>query len=277
VTAVKTQKPPRPGQIQICLDGRVLDSSYWDAYASVDLPDATQFDGRVCIDTTLGTFVRASGGAWGALGGGGVAMAGDVTGTNAASVVTRASTTWAQTGSITIAVTANTDDWAPAGLSGASVIRVNPNSGWIITGLTGGSDGRLITIINISTHTVRFANNSGSSTAANTFKMPDAVNLGPNCSMTLRYDGTLSRWTLFSRDGTVTGNEDSGAGTFAMAIGYQAGPQTLSHGNNVTCLGYQAGTQLSSGADNTAVGSQCCPFLTTGRATPRSARRTAAA
>ncbi|MCC6989956.1 MAG: hypothetical protein IT181_13205 [Acidobacteria bacterium] len=105
-------------------------------------------------------------------------------------------------------ITADQNDYAPTGFSTANVVRIahnNAGASRSITGLAGGTAGRLVTLCNINTaasESFTFTNESGSSTAANRFA---AVNGGPLASLTpgaclsLWYDGTISRWRAFSK------------------------------------------------------------------------------
>lgn len=90
-------------------------------------------------------------------------------------------------------LTGNTNDWAPTGLSGASRIRFSTDARRNITGLTGGSDGRRVTLHNIGTFPACFKIDDGAtSTAANRFAF--ACTLGGGQSMEIEYDGTTARW-----------------------------------------------------------------------------------
>lgn len=106
-------------------------------------------------------------------------------------------------GSISPAALSGTNNnYAPAGFATAAVIRQDVSAAATITGLAGGVDGMIVTFINISNSdpkTLGFANESGSSTAANRFTLPDATTWvvgSESGAATFRYDGTTSRWTL---------------------------------------------------------------------------------
>ncbi|MBT8410223.1 MAG: hypothetical protein KJP02_00305, partial [Octadecabacter sp.] len=89
--------------------------------------------------------------------------------------------TLAITGDITpTALAANTDDYAPAGLAGASVVRISSGSSdYNVTGLTTGSDGRVVIAYNIGTGTITFTAEDASSAAANRFGFGGDVVVGP--------------------------------------------------------------------------------------------------
>ena len=101
----------------------------------------------------------------------------------------------------------NVNDYNPAGLARPwRCASAAVPSDRTITGLAGGSDGRIITITNIgATNSLVLANESGSSTAANRFLIPANTTLPVNTSLAFRYDGTSSRWRPWSRALSDTG------------------------------------------------------------------------
>jgi len=92
---------------------------------------------------------------------------------------------------------ANTDNWAPTGLSGASVIRATTDASRNLTGLTGGATGRVILLCNVGGFNLVLKHDA-TSTAANRFYGPGSadVTLTPNKSAWLFYDATSSRWRI---------------------------------------------------------------------------------
>jgi len=108
-----------------------------------------------------------------------------------------------ETGAITppALIDGNTDDYAPTGFVDTAIIMqaIDPTSGSILKGLAGGADGRKVTIFNLDTSAYfTLANQASSSTAANRFLLPSAADLvvAPSSAVTLRYDGSVSRWRL---------------------------------------------------------------------------------
>lgn len=100
---------------------------------------------------------------------------------------------------------ANTNDWAPTGLSGAVIIRMSTDASRNLTGLTGGADGRLMIIENIGTHDVVFKDLVTSS-ASNQFSLGGAdVTLTAKKTLLFFYDGTLSKWMLIGGTGSGSG------------------------------------------------------------------------
>lgn len=104
----------------------------------------------------------------------------------------------------TLSTTPN-NNYNPTGLSTASVIRLTSSANVEITGLQGGTEGRIITLFNANTNSfyMDLRGENGLSTAANRFKFIDGYAstadcyLNPNQSVTLQYSGTLSRWVAF--------------------------------------------------------------------------------
>jgi hypothetical protein len=127
------------------------------------------------------------------------ALTGDATASENSNAVTvvQASGAWATPGDISASITSDVNGWNPAGLSGASVIRVSSNAdGWNITGLAGGADGRRITLANVGSYYISILNNSGSSSAANRFFTPggNPIYLPASGAIELCYDATSARW-----------------------------------------------------------------------------------
>ena len=101
------------------------------------------------------------------------------------------------------AITGSNNDYAPTGLSGADTIRQALSAAATLTGLTGGTANRILTIVNIATvaaQTLTLSHESGSSTAANRFNLPNALNwiIPIGGAAQFWYDGTSSRWRLFA-------------------------------------------------------------------------------
>lgn len=93
---------------------------------------------------------------------------------------------------------ANTNNWAPTGLSGASVIRFSTDARRNITGLTGGEDGREITLHNVGTFPAAFKYEDSNSTDVNRFAFGHTVSGGH--SIVLQYDATSERWRCKSKE-----------------------------------------------------------------------------
>lgn len=95
----------------------------------------------------------------------------------------------------------------------AEVLRIDLNAAHSITGLTGGVKGRFLEIVNISSYNLTLVHESGSSSAANRFKIPGSENivLFPTARVRLYYDSTQQRWLIQDKP--------SWMGTYGMSFG----------------------------------------------------------
>ncbi len=91
-------------------------------------------------------------------------------------------------------ITANQNDYSPTGLSTAAVLRLSTDASRNITGITGGADGRLLTLFNIGSFPVVLKTADTGSSAANRFDFDTDVTLQPDQGIILLYDSTDSRW-----------------------------------------------------------------------------------
>jgi len=93
-----------------------------------------------------------------------------------------------------------------------SLVRLTGASAQSITGIAGGTDGRVLTIINAGSQTATLANQSASSAAANRIITGTGANLtlASDASINLVYDSGASRWR-------VVGGTGSGSTTTAMS------------------------------------------------------------
>ncbi len=99
-------------------------------------------------------------------------------------------------------ITSNQNDYAPTGLSTASVLRLDIDADRTITGITGGSDGRILVINNVNTggFTLTLTHEDAASAVANEIRCGNNTDLRipVNASAVLIYDGTDSRWRVVS-------------------------------------------------------------------------------
>lgn len=104
-------------------------------------------------------------------------------------------------------ISSDQDDYAPAGIENASIIRVNANSVVNLNGLTGGYDGRRIVLVNIGSQPITLVNQAGTSLAANRiFTGTSNTTIVGNNSASLIYDGTSGFWRVFAgTGGAITG------------------------------------------------------------------------
>jgi hypothetical protein len=95
-------------------------------------------------------------------------------------------------------ITADENDYNPTGLSTASVLRLDVDADRSITGLSGGADCRVITVLNISTFIITLSKEDTNSNAANRFDFDANIVLLPKRAATLWYDSTASRWKFMN-------------------------------------------------------------------------------
>jgi len=98
-------------------------------------------------------------------------------------------------------ITATQDNYNPSGLSTATVLRLATDATRTITGLAGGSDGRIIVIHNVGANAIVLGDEAAGSTAGNRFALSGAVTLLADQSALLQYDSTTSRWRMIGGTG----------------------------------------------------------------------------
>lgn len=110
------------------------------------------------------------------------------------------------TGVISPAVlSANQDNYNPAGGGAASEWRLDLSADVDITGIAGGVAGRILVTSNVSaSNYVRFLGevSSTASTAANRLDIQGIIALGPRQTAFWKYDGVASRWKLLAMTGS---------------------------------------------------------------------------
>lgn len=104
-------------------------------------------------------------------------------------------------------ITADKNNYAPTGLSGANIMRLSTDASRTITGLEALRRSRLLIICNVGSFDIVLADSSGSSTAGNRFALSSDMTLNPDESVTLWYDLATSRWRA------LTQPQIAGAGT----------------------------------------------------------------
>ncbi|MCK1543438.1 hypothetical protein IVB12_16090 [Bradyrhizobium sp. 179] len=93
-------------------------------------------------------------------------------------------------------ITGLANDYAPAGIDKATVLRVSTNNPQTMTGLTGGANGRVLVMMNVGANDLTLEDEGGPSAAANRFRLMSNMTLPANGSILLVYDGTISRWRV---------------------------------------------------------------------------------
>jgi hypothetical protein len=95
-------------------------------------------------------------------------------------------------------ITANQNDYAPTGAATASVLQLTSDASRTISGLAGGAEGRVVSVVNIGSQPIALTDESTSSSAANRFTLGGTLTIAAKQAAMLRYDGTASRWRLMS-------------------------------------------------------------------------------
>lgn len=119
--------------------------------------------------------------------------------TAAAGFAALAATSIAFTGDISPAqITGNQNNYNPTGLATASRLRISSDTYRQITGLAGGTDGRVLFITNVGASQIDLVEQSGSSDAVNQFRTVGAAwaQLLPGATVILIYDGTSALWDV---------------------------------------------------------------------------------
>jgi hypothetical protein len=93
-------------------------------------------------------------------------------------------------------ITANQNDYNPAGLANATILRLSTDAARNVTGLQGGLAGRPILIINTGAFDLVLKDADAGSTAANRFDIGGDLLLATKQGCALVYDATSSRWRL---------------------------------------------------------------------------------
>jgi len=100
------------------------------------------------------------------------------------------------TGVITpTALAADTNNWAPTGLSAARIIRASASSAISLTGITAQATGRELLLENVGTSNITLLPNNTNSSAANRFSLPIPYVLQPGQAI----DFGLNRWPAIAR------------------------------------------------------------------------------
>ncbi len=118
-------------------------------------------------------------------------------------------------------ITADQNDYNPTGLSTTSVLRLSTDASRNVTGLAGGSDGRIVAMVNVGTNNLVLKDASAASSAANRFAFGADLTLAAKQSVIVWYDATDQRWKLLAAPGSGGGTIDfsSISGTAAIAQG----------------------------------------------------------
>lgn len=98
--------------------------------------------------------------------------------------------------SITGTMTGNTNDFAPTGLSGTSMLRITSTGNYKLSGIVAPSPAsiKLLFVVNVGTNNITFQDNSASSLAANRFLMGGNKSVQSNEGILFFYDDISLKW-----------------------------------------------------------------------------------
>lgn len=105
---------------------------------------------------------------------------------------------------------ADQNDYAPSGLAGANVLRLSTDASRSLSGLAGGTAGRIVVIQNIGGNALLLRNENAASSAANRFALFADITLGANQCALLQYDAGASRWRALAAPG-ASGSSGGGS------------------------------------------------------------------
>jgi hypothetical protein len=95
-------------------------------------------------------------------------------------------------------ITANQNDYNPAGIATAAVLQLSSDASRTLSGLAGGAEGRVVSLVNIGGQPIVLPDESTSSSAANRFALGTSLTVAARQAAMLRYDGTAARWRLIA-------------------------------------------------------------------------------
>lgn len=96
-------------------------------------------------------------------------------------------------------ITADQNNYDPTSFAApyGVALRLTSDAARVITGLTGGLDGRVVIVINVGGFNITLSDENASSSAANRFALTADRVLAPDDAVPLWYDSTSSRWRAF--------------------------------------------------------------------------------
>lgn len=110
-------------------------------------------------------------------------------------------------------ITSNQNDYNPTDLATSSVLRLSTDASRNLTSIAGGSDGRVLLILNIGSNNLVLKDDDGATgTAANRFALSGDVTLAGDQGAIIWYDSTSSRWRIFATSAALGGSPTGSAG-----------------------------------------------------------------
>lgn len=118
---------------------------------------------------------------------------------DAATGATKVNAAFHLTGAVSPAtLEADADDFNPAGLAAAGILRIGADAPRTVTGLSGGGAGRMLALVNTGAHPITLKEADSASSAENRFAFGADVVLAAEQSALVWYDADDSRWRLLA-------------------------------------------------------------------------------
>lgn len=122
-------------------------------------------------------------------------------------------------------LTANQNDYSPAELATAAVLRLSADASRSISGLAGGSEGRLLVLRNVGSFDIVLKDASTLSAAANRLVLGGDLTIRAGLACILQYDASLARWVCIAV--VAPASNQAADGTAALpAFAFNADPDT---------------------------------------------------
>lgn len=138
---------------------------------------------------------------------------------------------------ITPSLSADTNDWAPTGYLTATSFLVSATGGWNVTGIAGGTNGRILLVFNVDVaNTFTIKANNGSSLPENRIQCGTDLNLAPGTGCLLYYETNGSFWRLIGGG--------SGGGGVSNAYGSMTDGTTIANASGSDTFTFRTGTGL---------------------------------
>lgn len=113
-------------------------------------------------------------------------------------------------------ITSTQNNYAPTGHASANVFRLSSDASRSITGLAGGTAGRVVTFLNVDANDITLEDEDAGSTDTNRFALDSDLVIAADCGAVLWYDPTSSRWRLMAK--AVAGGVGGGAPTTSQYL-----------------------------------------------------------
>ncbi len=122
-------------------------------------------------------------------------------------------------------ITADQNDYAPAGLGSASVIRLSSDAARNITGFGWQVRNRTLTLHNVGAYNITLKDESASSVAGNRLALTSDITLTPDTVITIQYDRVSTRWRAVGAPvtaGLTSGTKQNASGSSINFTGIPA-------------------------------------------------------